>query len=135
MKTLKISLLSVFAAGFLSYFYFLDPHKETGHFLACPFRMLTGWDCPGCGSQRLIHDLLHLNFAEAFHDNALLFISLPFVMYILGIFIANHVFGSHYRVKIFYKNGFVLGVFLLLVGFGIARNLPFTPFSYLLSPR
>ena len=25
----------------------------------CVFHALTGWDCPGCGSQRAIHALLH----------------------------------------------------------------------------
>lgn len=33
------------------------------------FRVLTGWSCPGCGSQRFMHALLNGNFADAWHFN------------------------------------------------------------------
>lgn len=38
----------------------------------CPFRVLTGYDCPGCGSQRALHALLHGRFGDAWHHNAAL---------------------------------------------------------------
>lgn len=52
-------------------------------FPPCPFRTLTGLPCPGCGSQRAIHCLLHLNVAGAFRQNALLVLSLPIVLLLL----------------------------------------------------
>lgn len=135
VKVLKIAVVSLFFGAFMVYFYRFDPSIESGHFLACPVQYFLGWDCPGCGSQRLIHNLLHLNFREAFQDNALLFISFPFVLYILGIFIANHLFKKSYRIPLFYNNNFVWGLFILLIGFGILRNLPLEPFCYLASPQ
>ena len=38
----------------------------------CPFRWFTGLDCPACGSQRAIHQLLHLNIKGAFGYNPFL---------------------------------------------------------------
>lgn len=43
----------------------------------CWFNALTGLQCPGCGSQRAIHALLHGRVAEAWHYNAALFFALP----------------------------------------------------------
>ncbi len=41
--------------------------------------MLTGWDCPGCGSQRAIHALLHGELRQAFFHNPLMTLSLPYL--------------------------------------------------------
>ena len=38
----------------------------------CAFRLLTGLDCPGCGSLRALHRLLHGRLAEAWALNPLL---------------------------------------------------------------
>jgi hypothetical protein len=52
-----------------------DP-SERGVFAPCPFRMLTGWWCPGCGMTRATHRLLHGDVIGALRLNALL----PFVL-------------------------------------------------------
>ena len=59
-------------------YYVYDP--ATMPFPRCPFLMLTGWECPGCGSQRAIHSLLHLDIAAAWRYNALLVLSIPYVV-------------------------------------------------------
>lgn len=57
-----------------------DP-AESAFFPKCPFLLLTGGlRCPGCGSQRAIHSLLHLEFKEAFLYNPLVIISIPFLI-------------------------------------------------------
>lgn len=38
--------------------------------LGCPFRDLTGLDCPGCGATRACLSLVHGNLLTALHDNA-----------------------------------------------------------------
>lgn len=53
-------------------------------FPRCPFHVLTGWQCPGCGLQRAVHSLLHLDVAAAFHHNALFVSALPYVA-LLGL--------------------------------------------------
>lgn len=47
----------------------------------CPFHALTGWDCPGCGSMRAVHQLLHGHFAEAFRLNPLPFLLIPLLLW------------------------------------------------------
>lgn len=37
--------------------------------LICPFHWLTGFNCPFCGAQRMVLELLHGNVAEAFWLN------------------------------------------------------------------
>jgi hypothetical protein len=43
----------------------------------CPFRTLTGWRCPGCGSTRALAALLSGRFADASHYNPLAVIAWP----------------------------------------------------------
>ena len=63
-------------------FYFLDP-LECPLFPKCPFLVLTGLECPGCGTQRALHSLLHLHIIDALRYNALLIFSLPYIALLL----------------------------------------------------
>lgn len=50
----------------------------------CPFKMVTGLDCPGCGSQRALMALLHGHPLEAWSYN----LFLPFaVAYIVALLV------------------------------------------------
>lgn len=60
-------------------FFAFNP-EENPIFPKCPFLVLTGLKCPGCGSQRAIHSMLHLDFAAAFKYNALLVAMLPIIV-------------------------------------------------------
>lgn len=55
----------------------VDP-EQSAWLPRCPFHVLTGLDCPACGSQRAIHALFHLRFAEAFVYNPFLLLSIPY---------------------------------------------------------
>ena len=41
--------------------------KAEVYLLPCPFKYLTGYDCPGCGFQRAVLALLTGNFQQSFH--------------------------------------------------------------------
>lgn len=100
-------------------------------FPACPFYSLTGWYCPGCGSQRAFHALLHGHFLQAVKFNVLAVVLLPFIVYSAVILTANAFFNKHWQQKLFYKPWFVkmlLGVVLL---FWLLRNLPLTCFHWM----
>ena len=47
--------------------------------LVCPFHLLTGFNCPFCGGQRMVVALLHGQLAEAFWLNPGLAIGAPLV--------------------------------------------------------
>lgn len=72
-----------FAIVILIGIYYLFNPSSIALFPKCPFLLLTGLKCPGCGSQRAIHSLLHFDLATAFHYNMLLVLSLPFVFVLI----------------------------------------------------
>jgi hypothetical protein len=105
-----------------------DPASSSS-FLPCPVRALTGLYCTGCGAQRAIHRLLHGDIAAAFRMNALLVALAPLVA--LGLL--QQVFPGllpRWAPERASPRSIWL-MFALLVGFGIARNLPFEPLRWL----
>ena len=67
----------VLTLGALGYVGLVDPHRPGSLFPACPFKLLTGWNCPACGGLRMTHDLLHGDLTAAVVDNVFLLIGLP----------------------------------------------------------
>ncbi|MGN1245026.1 MAG: DUF2752 domain-containing protein [Muribaculaceae bacterium] len=65
-------------AGVVIYSTF-DP-SASRWFPRCPFLMITGLKCPGCGTQRAIHALLHGDMLAALRFNALLPVSIPLLL-------------------------------------------------------
>ena len=64
-------------AGALAYIGLADPHRPGSLFPGCPFKALTGLDCPACGGLRMTHDLLNGDLAAAVVDNVFLLVALP----------------------------------------------------------
>lgn len=73
-RLLLASAAIVAAAG--GWVLFTYPPATTPFYPQCAFRMLTGLDCPGCGTTRALHHLLHGRIEEAFFLNPLLFVIL-----------------------------------------------------------
>ncbi len=65
------------ALGALGYVGLVDPHRPGALFPACPFKLLTGWNCPFCGGLRMTHDMLHGDLVAAVVDNVYLVAGLP----------------------------------------------------------
>jgi Protein of unknown function (DUF2752) len=63
--------------GAVGYVGLVDPHKPGSVFPICPFRLLTGWNCPACGGLRMVHDVLHGDVAGAISDNVFLLVGIP----------------------------------------------------------
>jgi hypothetical protein len=73
-----------YLAGFLAYGVGLSAlYATTGFGLPCPFRALTGWECPLCGATRMGNSLLHLDLTSAFRYNPVVLIGL-IVLTVLG---------------------------------------------------
>jgi hypothetical protein len=58
----------------LTYVGLVDPHRPGSAFPGCPFKLLTGWNCPACGGLRMAHDLLHADLSAAVVDNVFLLV-------------------------------------------------------------
>ena len=124
---LLLGAAAVFAAGAL-YLYFHDPYQYP---LPCIIKLLTGLYCPGCGAGRACFSILHGKFFDAFCYNSLLVILLPFA----GGYIAARGIdwavtgGNHIDGKISIK--LLLAVLIIILVYGILRNIPIFPFSLL----
>lgn len=114
-------MLAILIGGGLIYFLFSP--EESVFFPKCPFHVITGLDCPGCGSQRAIHHLLHLQFKEAFLSNPLLIVAIPYL--ILGLYIEYFGGKEKYpRMKqLFYSRKAIYIVLIIIIAFWIGRNL------------
>ena len=130
-KLLNFALLASIFWGIFLLYYFFNP-SDHSFFLFCPFKYCTGYDCPGCGSQRAIHQLAHGNFSSAYRFNPLMVLSIPLVLYGFGIKVWNYLYSTEHRVKLFYSNFFIYTYFIIVLLFWILRNLPIEPFKHLL---
>lgn len=59
-------------------YYFVDP-MEVRWMPKCLWKLATGTDCPGCGSQRMAHALMHGDLRAAWHANAYALCMLPLI--------------------------------------------------------
>ncbi|MDE5643629.1 MAG: DUF2752 domain-containing protein [Muribaculaceae bacterium] len=74
-QRLVIAAICLAAVAAVLYYGLHDP--AAGRSPRCVLRLITGYDCPGCGSQRALHALLHGRLGEAWHYNPALFVLLP----------------------------------------------------------
>jgi hypothetical protein len=80
LARLRSPLLTAGAAGALALaLHVRDPHTS-GSWGVCPWLLLTGTWCPGCGSLRAVHDLTDGDVAAAASSNLLLVLALPLVV-------------------------------------------------------
>ncbi|MDE6296032.1 MAG: DUF2752 domain-containing protein [Muribaculaceae bacterium] len=77
--------LLIIVAVMLCIIYFIFDPAQSAWMPKCMFHLITGWDCPGCGSQRMGHALLHLDLRGAWRANALLLCALPYLIFWLYI--------------------------------------------------
>ena len=82
-RNYKIYLI-ITAALLMGAVYLLFDPAETEWMPKCPVHTLTGFDCPGCGTQRALHALLHGDLAATFRANALLVLFIPLIT-VMGI--------------------------------------------------
>ena len=106
-----------------------DP--TTTHFLpVCPLYSLTGFACPGCGLTRAFHALSHGDVLTALDFNALLPIWTVVFGYLFVSLILTAVRGRGLPWK-WVTPGMLTGFLILLITFGVLRNLPYYPFNIL----
>ena len=97
-----------------------DP-AETFWMPKCPIHTLTGLDCPGCGSQRAFHSLLHGDLAGAARANALLLLFIPLIA-VMGVGEINRKrWPRFYRFMV--SPPMVYGLLAVMVIWTIVRNI------------
>lgn len=120
MFTLKVAGLVVGLAAVAVVFAFA-PDRYV-FYPRCALYSLTGLQCPGCGSLRALHQLLHGNFGLAFQLNPLLIVLTPVLGLVFVWRSARAKFG--YPVaSLFEKPLWLWVIFVIALAFAIGRNL------------
>jgi hypothetical protein len=106
-----------------------DPSEAS--FPVCPFYAITGLYCPGCGTLRCLHALLHGDLRTAIDHNALTVLVAPMLAVAwLSVGLAGIRERQPPRAWAASRwTGWPVGVAFGL--FWILRNLPFAPFDWL----
>jgi hypothetical protein len=106
-------------------------YATTGLGLLCPFRALTGWDCPLCGGTRMGGALLHGDVVAAFGFNPLALVGLVILGVLGALWTVEAVGGPAVRLphpladrlrRVSPTQWLVLGLLVALI-YTIARNL------------
>jgi hypothetical protein len=124
-----VRLLSLLGclAGILVLFVF-DPSRH-GFYPFCTFYRTTGLLCPGCGCLRAMHHLLHGEVIAALRCNVLLILSLPLLA---GYVLRRMLNPRRGTTQVLTVHPVWLWCALgMLILFGILRNLPFGPWTWL----
>lgn len=127
MKLKYIGLLIIILIIAILYFY-INPSSAL--FPKCPLYTTTGIYCPGCGSQRAFHDLLHLSFKEVIGHNILFLGGILVLAYHLTITLLNKYFNSDIKNLLYSKNTPKI-ILVIVILFWVLRNIPIYPFTML----
>jgi len=129
----RLIIVSATVVAILLLYFFFDA-RVGDVFPNCPFNTITGFFCPGCGSQRALSALLHGDVFQAVSFNPLMVLSLPLLIYSAVVYTINVFATTPVQQKIFYSPVFIKTVLVVVVAFGILRNVPVYPFN-LLAPH
>ena len=103
-------------------------------FPQCLLHRLTGLHCPGCGMTRALHALLHGDFLAAFRFNPVGMILFPVFLLGLSLEWIAWVRGKPlpFSLRTGVRGAWAIAILMLL--FGILRNIPTWPFNLLAPP-
>lgn len=85
------------------------------------FHAVTGLDCPGCGSQRMLHSLMHGDFAAAWQANPFIICATPVIILMIAAAAQRKRFPDLYaRIN----SPAAIAVYTtLLIGWTVWRNI------------
>jgi hypothetical protein len=122
-KLIKWILIGISLIVFYFVYAHFNPYK-VDFFPKCPFLWLTGYKCPGCGSQRAIHYLFNFDIYHAFKENMLLVISIPYL--IVGAWFDTIAVKTEKQLRIrkfLFGQKAIMVILVLVIGFWILRNV------------
>ena len=117
-KLVKVNLILLLS---LLIYYFVNKH--TGIYIPCIFREITGLKCPGCGIAHCLFALINFHFKEAFYQNQLVCIYLPFLIsyYIYKSYL--YIYDKKDKILVKIPNYVVVCIIIITLLYGVIRNL------------
>lgn len=104
-----------------------DPHQQ-GAWGFCPWLVLTGTYCPGCGGLRAVNDLTHGDARAAFASNALFVAMVPAIAVMWTRSVTQRARGRLTQMSSRWVTLYAATSLTLIVAFWVVRNLPFADF-------
>ncbi len=89
-------IIAVLAIALAIVYYYFDP-VEARWMPRCLWKVATGTDCPGCGSQRMAHALVHGDILGAWHANAFALCMIPLIGLLLVLELNREKYPKAYR--------------------------------------
>ena len=121
-ERLFVGLFAVGTVCALPIVFLYDP-SIPGTYPSCPSKWLSSaWDCPGCGTLRMLHRLLHLRFAESFAFNPASFLCLPLLAYYV-LHCAHACITGRGLPRLLMPVWMPRLILVMVLVFGVARNL------------
>lgn len=116
----RYAMPTLIVAGIIILIYYIfDPINHP--FPRCLFYSITGWECAGCGSQRMLHALLHGDFISAWHYNAVIMILSPILLMMIVAGLFQKELPRFY--DIIYSRWIVWSVIIIILAWWILRNI------------
>jgi len=131
IKEIKLKYIFIFLLGIIiSVLYFNINPSDVNFLPKCPLYATTGLYCPGCGSQRATHELLHLHFLQAAKQNILFLIGIALFIYHYAVLGINKIFNKSWNSLLNYPKTPIIILIVVLI-YWILRNIPIEPFKWL----
>ena len=110
--------------------YLFNPAAKDDPYPNCPFLWLTGYYCPGCGTLRAYHQLLHGNVGVALGLNPVTVLAVPALVYAMASTWLLGFTGKGLPMPRWGRGaGWAVGAVLIV--FGVIRNLPLTSLEWM----
>ena len=107
----------------------VDPNRP-GRYPSCPTRLLTGLDCPACGTLRGLHELSRGHLGAALDHNVLLLAAIPFGLWLWFRWARTAATGTA-APAVVYPRWVVPVMVTVAIIFTLARNLPIAALTWL----
>jgi hypothetical protein len=124
--------IAVCVAGGVGYTVLMDPTASDADAQpTCIMKLLTGFDCPGCGGTRAAWYLLHGDIAAASRHHAMLVFATPFLIYMYLAWTLQIVTKRKILPQLQLSNVVIGGFIAAWMIFSVLRNLPWAPFTWM----
>ena len=113
-----------------------EPVANKQYFPQCGFKKATGLDCPGCGGLRATYAITHGQVIQAFRFHPGFVLSLPIAGYLGIMWIREWRRIGEMPIPLAQHECSrpLIVIAVLFLSFGIIRNIPVKPFTWLATP-
>lgn len=99
--------------------------------IPCPIYRFTGLYCPGCGSGRAFHAFCRGQVYAAFRQNPAFMLLAPAAALYFAARLTDYVISGKNRIDKYIPDKLLIAIFIILIIFGILRNIPIDMFDCL----